>query len=108
MDPHRSSVSVAASAIKLLPSRLQWQREFILLSQLPKHVDDTAAVAAVGLGEELLGESLGQVPFVQAFLLGERVGELSRHSRIVRVEVVAARLRLGVHIELPQYPPLGQ
>ena len=108
MDPHGGAVPVATSAIKLLPSRLQWLRESILLSQLPEHGDDAAAVAPIGLGDKLLGESLGQVHFVQAFLLCERVCQLPRHCRVVRVEVVSARRRLGVHFELPQYPPLGQ
>ena len=108
MNPHRGTVPVAASAVKLLPSRLQWLGESVLLSQLPEHVDDAAAVTPIGLGDELFGESLGQVGFAQALLLCERVGQLPRHSRIVRIEVVSARLRLGIHFELPQYPPLGQ
>ena len=108
MDPHRGAVPVAASAIKLLPSRLQWLRESVLLSQLPEHVDDAAAVASIGLRDKLFGESLGQVRFAQAFLLCERVCQLPRHSRIVRIEVVTAQRRLRVHLELPKYPPLGQ
>ena len=110
MDPHRGAVPVAAGAVKLLPSRLQGLRESVLLSQLPEHFYDSAAVTPVRLGIELLGESPGKIGFVQASVLRQRVCQLPRHGRVVRVEVASVIFRFGfeIHLELSQYLPLRQ